>query len=330
MHSLNGRCSRRWLQDSVHREEWGIVDVPGPWQGGTVLDFGAEHRGTLGGGLWLAGLCTAFLGEIGIQPASPASLLPLPEVVVRTDHPLAACMASQYAGWPIQVGRFFAMGSGPGRILRGKEPLFEKYPFRDSGGESWLVLESARVPDGETFLSIAEECRIAPSGLRLCLARTASLAGSLQIVARSLETTMHKLFELEFDLQAVVSGIGSAPLPPIGTSDLQSIGWTNDAILYGSRIWIAVDCEQGEADRVSEALPSCRSADYGRPFLEVFERYGRDFYAVDRMLFSPALVTLHNLRTGITRVSGALRQDLLLESFGIATIAGESGRGSAE
>src|SRR2546430_11514883 len=31
---------------------------------------------------------------------------------VASDHPVLACMACQYAGWQIAVGKFFAMGSG--------------------------------------------------------------------------------------------------------------------------------------------------------------------------------------------------------------------------
>ena len=34
-------------------------------------------------------------------------------VQVVTDHPVRACLASQYAGWAIKEGKYFAMGSGP-------------------------------------------------------------------------------------------------------------------------------------------------------------------------------------------------------------------------
>jgi methenyltetrahydromethanopterin cyclohydrolase len=38
-----------------------------------------------------------------------------PLVQVATDHPVAACLASQYAGWHLSEGKYFAMGSGPMR-----------------------------------------------------------------------------------------------------------------------------------------------------------------------------------------------------------------------
>ena len=35
----------------------------------------------------------------------------IPVIQVVTDHPVRACLASQYAGWAIQDGKYFAMGS---------------------------------------------------------------------------------------------------------------------------------------------------------------------------------------------------------------------------
>ena len=70
-----------------------------------------------------------------------------------------------------------------------------------------------------------------------------SLAGTIQVVARSVETALHKLHELKFDLKQVVSGFGTAPLPPVATDFLHAIGRTNDAILYGGRVivWVRAD-----------------------------------------------------------------------------------------
>lgn len=169
---------------------------------------------------------------------------------------------------------------------------------------------------------MASECHCEPEQLTVAVARTASLAGTIQIVARSIETSLHKLFELEFDLACVHSAAGRCPLPPVGKNDLQSIGWTNDAILYGSQVWLWVDCGQDDVDRIAGRLPACSSADFGRPFGEIFERYGRDFYAIDRLLFSPARATIFNLRTGLTRVVGELRHDILRESLGLQHGAG--------
>src|SRR4029077_6685155 len=87
---------------------------------------------------------------------------------------------------------------------------------------------------------IAAACRVEPAAVTLLAAPTASLAGGVQIVARSVETALHKLAELEFDLSRIVSAHGTAPLPPVAASDLAAIGRTNDAILYGARVIFAV------------------------------------------------------------------------------------------
>ena len=115
---------------------------------------------------------------------------------------------------------------------------------------------------------------------------------------------MHKLFELGFDLTQVVSGFGTAPLPPVATNELHAIGRTNDAILYGGRVVLWVRAEDGEIEGVGPKVPSSASPDHGAPFAEIFKRYNGDFYKIDPLLFSPAVVTFHNLKTGRSHAFG--------------------------
>ena len=126
---------------------------------------------------------------------------------------------------------------------------------------------------------------------------------------------MHKMHELGFDLRQVVSGCGSAPMPPIASKDLQAMGWTNDAILYGGRVTLWCRAEDDELAELIARIPSRSSADYGRPFIDIFEDYKRDFYKIDPLLFSPAEVTVHNLNSGRIFVSGEVREDILRSSF---------------
>ena len=44
-----------------------------------------------------------------------------PGIAVHVQHPVAACLASQYAGWAITPEGYFAMGSGPMRAAAGRE-----------------------------------------------------------------------------------------------------------------------------------------------------------------------------------------------------------------
>jgi methenyltetrahydromethanopterin cyclohydrolase len=189
--------------------------------------------------------------------------------------------------------------------------------LQEVASQGVLVLEAPSLPTEAAVMQAGLECELSPKNLIFCVARTASLPGTIQIVARSIETTLHKLDEIGFDLRLVVSALGTAPLPPIGKSDMQSIGWTNDAIIFGSQVTLWVDCEDSAVLSVGARCPSESSADFGRPFIEIFEDYDRDFYRIDKLLFSPAKITIHNVRTGKSWVFGKLHYNLLNKSIGL-------------
>ncbi|MFQ3591866.1 MAG: methenyltetrahydromethanopterin cyclohydrolase [Gemmataceae bacterium] len=279
--------------------------------GARLLDAGIAAPGGLEAGLWLARLCLADAaqvswtrGEVGLG------------VLVASDEPVAACMAAQYAGWQVSVGNYFAMGSGPMRAAYGKETLFDTIGLRESPGVAVGVLETRKLPPAEVVAYLAERTRVAPEALTLAIAPACSLAGTIQVVARSLETALHKLHELKFDLAQVISGVGYAPLPPVGQDDLQAIGWTNDAILYGGVVDLWVRAEEDLLSTVGPQVPASSSPLYGAPFAEIFRAAGGDFYQIDPMLFSPAVVRFMNLSTGRRHCFGRLAPEVLARSFG--------------
>ena len=280
--------------------------------GARVVDCGVQAAGGLQAGLDLARACLADLGEVALIRGQFG-----PAVQVQTDHPVAACMASQYAGWQISVGKYFAMGSGPMRALYGKEELFDHLPGRESAPVAVGVLESRKLPTDEVIAFISDKLGLAAQNLTLFVAPTASIAGTVQVVARSVETCLHKLHELKFDLTTVVSGYGIAPLPPPAKDDLAAIGRTNDAILYGGRANLWVKCDDDAIAEVGPKVPASASNDYGAPFAEIFARYNHDFYKIDPLLFSPGLVTFHNLTSGRTLTFGQSNEPVLRQSFGV-------------
>jgi methenyltetrahydromethanopterin cyclohydrolase len=281
-----------------------------------VLDCGVRAVGGLQAGLEMARVCLAGRAEVAFVP-SPLPGLVGPAVQVASDDPVRACMASQYAGWQISVGKFFAMGSGPMRAALGREALFEHIPGREKPGLAVGVLETRKLPTEEVVAHLAEKLEMPPERLTLLCAPTASLAGGIQVVARSLETALHKLHELHFDLSQVVSGYGLAPLPPVAKDDIGAIGRTNDAILYGGQVVLHVRTSDEQLAELGPRVPSSASRDHGAPFAEIFERYQRDFYRIDPLLFSPALLAFHNLATGRCHTFGRLEPEVLRGSFGV-------------
>lgn len=238
-------------------------------------------------------------------------------VRVETDSPLLACIASQYAGFPLSVADYFALCSGPARTVRGKEDILKTYTLvQQTASHVVGVLESGQLPTNEVIETFAQQCGTEVENVTLCTARTASYAGSIQIVSRSVETAMHKLHETGFDLRNIRRAIGTAPLPPIANNDLQSLGWTNDAILYGGQIELWIDNQSDEQIQTLGAkIPSSSSTEFGRPFIEIFDQYERDFYKIDKSLFSPARVTFHNLQSKNSFSFGEPRPDILVHSF---------------
>ncbi len=282
--------------------------------GATVIDCGVNAVGGLQAGLGLARVCLAGRGEITFLSGEAGGWRG-PLVQVLSDDPVRACLASQYAGWQISVGKYFAMGSGPMRARYGKEELFNDIPGREESPVAVGVLETRKLPTEEVVTSLTDKLGLSADRLTLLVAPTASLAGTLQIVSRSLETALHKLHALKFDVTQVVSGFGTTPLPPPAKDDLHAIGRTNDAILYGGRVHLWVRADDDLLATVGPQVPASASRDHGTPFAELFARYDHDFYKIDPHLFAPAEVVFHNLTTGRTFAFGAMAPEVLRRSF---------------
>ena len=283
--------------------------------GARVIDAGIEVEGGYGAGLALAKICMGGLSDIAFSTARIGEQS-WPAVLVTTDHPAVSCMASQYAGWSISVEKFFAMGSGPLRAhARVEKELFEKLGYAETATVGVLVLEGRVPPTDAVAAWVAEKARLQPSQLTFVIAPTASIAGGVQISARILETGLHKMETLGFDVRRVVSGYGVAPIPPVAKNDLRAIGRTNDCILYGGQARYTVRAGDDELAVLASKVPASASRDYGTPFYDIFQRYEGDFYKIDPLLFSPAEVWLTSVETGRTFHAGRLNPEVLEASL---------------
>ena len=280
------------------------------------IDCGAAVPDCLELGRLMAEICMGGLGTIQINASSPLEKWPLAVMAHATD-PVLACLGSQYAGWTIsdEASGFFALGSGPARALSRVEALYDKLSYTDDHDKAVLVIEGDAAPPASVARLVAGECGVPTKDLTILFAPTWSLAGTVQIGARILEVALHKAHELHFPLENIVDGYGIAPLPPPIPDFVKAMGRTNDGIIYGGRIQLFVRGDDEKARELAENLPSSGSAAYGKPFAEIFAEVEGDFYKIDPMLFSPAVVTVSNLDTGTSYHAGKLAPEIVDASF---------------
>lgn len=284
-------------------------------RGETLIDAGAAAKGGLDAGLIIAEICLGGLGNVSLTPYAGTPKWPF-HLTVRTSDPVIACLGSQYAGWSLSHGDFFALGSGPGRALACKEELYHDLHYKDEADRATLVLEGDKPPPVEIVDKVAHDCGVSPDRLTFIYAPTRSLAGNVQVVSRVLEVALHKVHELKFPLANVLDGVASAPMSPPHPDFITAMGRTNDAIIYGGVAHLFVTGPADAARELAKALPSTNSRDYGRPFAEIFKAFNFDFYKIDPMLFSPAVALVTAVDSGETFRAGQVSQELLDVSFG--------------
>ncbi len=307
------------VQSLVDQADALRVGVSQDSSGVTIIDAGINHHGGLEAGRLISEICLGGLGSVSLIHTNTAPKWPL-SVYVHTSNPVLACLGSQYAGWQLSHGEgkeaFYALGSGPGRAASLREPLYEELAYQDKAKDVCLVMEVDKNPPAELLAKMAEQCGVKAEKLTVILTPTKSLAGVVQVVARVLETALHKSHELKFPLDRIVDGAGSAPLCPPIPDFVQAMGRTNDSILFAGRVQLYVTGPDDDAKALANDLPSNTSNDYGKPFAKVFADAEYDFYKIDQMLFSPAQVSVTAMESGNTFFGGEVNLELLKESFG--------------
>lgn len=286
--------------------------------GTQVIDAGINVPGGLEAGRIIGEICMGGLGTVKLRASTNFRNWSW-HLDVHSRNPVLACLASQYAGWSLNHGEgkgaFNALGSGPARAIGSHEELYEELAYRDKADKACIVIEADKLPPVEIAEKIVERCNISANNLTIIMTPTSSLAGSVQVVARVLETSLHKAHALHFPLDKIIDGAGSAPICPPSPDFLKAMSRTNDAILFAGQIHLFVDAEDDESEQLAKQLPSSSSSDYGKPFGEIFKDVEYDFYKIDPMLFSPARVTVSSIKTGNSFHAGEIDLDLLDRSF---------------
>lgn len=308
------------VQEMINKSvELGII-VEKIENGATIIDAGIKARGGYLAGKYMTEVCLGGLADVSLTLDNYGGLT-LPTICVASDYPSIALLGSQYAGWRISVGKYFAMGSGPARALSLKpKDLYEKINYKDESDVAVIVLEANEKPTPEAIEYIAKECKVEPKNVYAIVAPTSSVAGSTQISGRSIETGLHKFMELGMDLSKIKCGFGQAPISPIHPKFTHAMGRTNDMLLYGCTTYYEVEYDnEEELIKILEKAPSSSSSAYGRPFYEIFKEAGFDFYKIDPMLFAPAVVTVNNVKTGRIFTYGKINAEILKRSIGLSS-----------
>lgn len=309
------------LLDQADKLRLGIEKLE---NGCTVIDAGINVPGGLEAGRIITEICMGGMGTVTITQSPYTQHWPL-SINVHASNPVLACLGSQYAGWSLSHGKYYALGSGPARAMATKvkegqvepvEELYKELEYRDSHDSAVLVIENDAIPPIEIVDKVAAACGVKAENLTIIVTPTSSLAGGVQVVGRVLEVAMHKAHALHFPLEHIVDGSGSAPICPPHPNFVKAMGRTNDAILFAGQVHLFVKGSDEAAEKLARELPSSTSKDYGKPFAEVFKAYEYDFFKVDAMLFSPASVIVTAVESGKSFRAGKLDNALLDQSFG--------------
>ena len=283
--------------------------------GATILDAGVEVPGSNEAGRLVSEICLGGAGKASLSEATIGDIT-LPSAEVKTDKVTEACLCSQYAGWTVQVDKYFAMASGPARALSRVEKLYKHLGYTEESDVAVVVLETREFPPEDVTKYIADKCGVPTSGLYVVVAPTACLVGSVQISARIVEVGVHKMHELKYDPWKIKKGKGIAPIAPIAKNDSKAMGVTNDCILFAGDTYYEIEPADGDdlAEMVKN-VPSSTSEQYGTPFYKLFKSVGFDFYKVDPLLFSPSKISVKDLKSGKEYSAGKLDPDVLKQSL---------------
>jgi len=300
-------------------DECGVI-VKDTKSGATLIDAGIKSKGGFLAGKLITEICLGGYGKARISHARFDDL-EFPSIFIYTDNPAIATLGSQFAGWQIKVGDYSAIGSGPARALALKpREIYDRIEYRDETDVAVVVLETTKEPPETVITYISEQSKIAPDNLSIILVPTTSIAGSIQVSGRIVETGVHKLMKSGLDPKIIMYAWGYAPITSLHPKFAQAMGRTNDAILYAGTTYYVVQHDNDEELReIVEKAPSLASKSYGLPFYEIFRNAGYDFYKIDPNLFAPAVLMVNNAKTGSVFKAGQINVEVFKQSIGLST-----------
>ncbi len=286
--------------------------------GVNLIDMGIDCLGSYKAGVLFTRACMGDMGTVALGQFKLNEEYSFASVEVSTNKPMIACYGAQIAGWKLGEGEFATIGSGPARAIARVESdwYFSMCDYRETNDEAVLCLQDVRYPTDEVALSVAKACNVKPEDTYLLISDSTCVVASVQVSARVLEQTCHRLYEMNFDTNKVQMMRGSAPIAPIVNDELKAMGRINDALNYGSTVEVWMDAEDAEIEQVIGGLVGkTASPCYGELFADIFDRAERDFFLVDKAVYSLGSMQIHNVRTGNSFKAGEVHYGVLEKSF---------------
>ncbi|MEM1900985.1 MAG: methenyltetrahydromethanopterin cyclohydrolase [Candidatus Nezhaarchaeales archaeon] len=314
MLSVN-RLAMRIVQELMDEQEEYKVKVEKLACGATVIDTGLEALGGYLAGIKLTEICLGGLAKCWLIYQAYGGL-ELPAIVVATDHPAVSLLGCQLAGWMVRVGDFFAPSSGPARALALKpKKVFEKIGYKDVHNEAVIVMETTKKPTDEVAKKVADECKVSPQNLYIVLTTTASMAGSVQVSGRVVETGLYRLEYLGLDPNKVIFASGSAPVMPPHPDVGVSTAREEDALLYGGVGCYIIDEEDSKLMEYVTKAPATAWPDYGKTSYEALKAVNFDWSKLDPSFFTIGKFVVTSKRSGNTYIGGKIEPEILRRSI---------------
>ena len=286
--------------------------------GSTVIDMGINYPGG-----WKAAqhLTEITMGGLGLLNYGIYRLgeLELPQVNIYADKPVIACLSCQLSGWALPEFKNDAgivpLISGPVRAIVKEDKFAKLFSYQDKSEKVVVVLQDKVLPSEELTTYIAKKCKIEPENIFILVAPTGSLVGLVNVIARTLETSLWRLHELGFDINNVISAWGKAPLPPISKDEYTAMIRANTYIYYGGTAGFVVNCKDEDIERIIEdiTLSPKTTKQYGIPFSKLLEEAGGNIFNMTEFCHNVTKVNFYNSFTGNTFVYGKNDQKMLLE-----------------
>ncbi len=290
----------------------GVSRLP---NGTTVIDMGQQAPGSWSAARYFTLITLGGLGEVSYESFAIGAAR-VPGVRVMVNRPLEACMACQVAGWVLASEPDAPVLSGPARALNTRpDHYFDHTAYRDHASEGVVTVQMTRPVTEEMAQRMAQACGLKPENLYILSSRHACLISTVQVPARVVELTMHRLALEKFDLGTIKHASCLAPVPPLVHDELAAFGRINDALIYGGEAHLYVEASDELLSAIVPKVVTAASRIGGRSFSQLYREANYDFHAIPADMHTPAILHMTNLASGRTYSAGQFDYEALTRSF---------------